>query len=185
MGGPKALLAGPGGRPLVELALGALRAAGASALCVSVAHPGADSSLATVVAGLGAQLVTDRGPRQGPLGGLEAALASAPTDWTLVVACDMPRLDAGLLRRIARAALEAGPLTNAVVPRVDGRAQPLHAAYRRRCVAAVRAALDADRLRLTELVESLDPLWLDLPRDASFDNWNTPDDLRLQDSEEY
>jgi molybdopterin-guanine dinucleotide biosynthesis protein A len=174
MGGPKALLPGPGGRPLVELALVALRAAGAGALRVSVASSGDDAALASVITPFGALVVPDRGPRQGPLGGLEAALACAPTEWVLVVACDMPHLDAALLRRIACLALDPTLDRSAVVPRVDGRAQPLHAAYHRRCLAPVRAALDAGDLRLTDVVAALDPEWLDLPRSASFDNWNTP-----------
>lgn len=174
MGGPKAFLAGPDGRPLIDVALGALRTAGATSLTIAAR---AAAPFEATCAAHGASVVLDRSPDLGPLAGLEAALRGAPTDWVLAVACDMPRLDAALLRRIAETAL-AHPDASAVVPRVDGRAEPLHAAYHRRALPVIAAALDATRLRLTDLVASLDPVWLDLAPSASFDNWNAPDDVR-------
>ncbi len=172
MGRPKAWLPGPDGRPLIEVALDALRAAGARALLVSARD-------ATPFAGLtGAPpVVLDREGDLGPLAGLEAALRGAPTDWVLVVGCDMPHLDPSLLRRIAETALSAAPEVVAVVPRVSGRAEPLHAAYHRRALPRVTSALDARALRVGDLLASLDPVWLDLPPSASFVNWNTPGDV--------
>ncbi len=172
MGRPKAWLPGADGRPLVELALDALRAAGAREVVVAARDDAAPfARLAPAPA-----VVLDRGQDLGPLAGLEAALRATTRAWVLVVACDMPHLDPALLRRIADAALRARPGTLAVVPRVDGRAQPLHAAYHRGALPLVGAALDARALRLMDLVRALDPLWLDLPPSASFSNWNTPED---------
>lgn len=173
MGRPKAWLPGPDGRPLVEVALAALRAAGCREVLVAARDPAPFSALVPPPG-----VVLDRAPGLGPLAGLEAALRAAPTAWVLAVACDMPHLDPALLRRIAEAALGAAPPCAAVVPRVDGRAQPLHAAYHRRALPRVTAALEARALRLVDLAASLDALWLDLPRSPSFENWNTPDDVR-------
>jgi molybdopterin-guanine dinucleotide biosynthesis protein A len=172
MGRPKAWLPGPGGRPLVVTAFEALRAAGAREVLVAARDDAAPfARLAPALA-----VVLDRGHDLGPLAGLEAALRATTTDWVLVVACDMPHLDPALLRRIADAALSAPSGTLAVVPTVEGRAQPLHAAYHRDAVRLVAAALDARALRLMDLVRALDPLWLDLAPSASFANWNTPED---------
>lgn len=179
MGGPKAFLCTPDGRALVDVALDALRDAGASALAIAARDA---APFAGTCAAHGASVVLDRTPSRatglGPLAGFEAALEAAATAWTLVVACDMPRLDPALLRRIATTALAQGDGALAVVPRVEGRAQPLHAAYHRRALPIVSAALDAGRLRVSDLVAALDPLWLDLPPDASFVNWNTPEDRK-------
>ncbi|MCO5167756.1 MAG: molybdenum cofactor guanylyltransferase [Planctomycetes bacterium] len=171
MGGPKAFLPAPDGRPLVEAALDALRAAGAREVLVAAREAAPFLVLVPPV-----EVVLDRGPDLGPVAGLEAALRRTTTDWVLVVACDMPRLDPGVLRRVAEAAQgSAGRL--AVVPRAGDRLEPLHAAYHRHALPRVTAALDEGRLRLTEVVAALDPLVLDVPAGPSFDNWNRPADV--------
>lgn len=170
MGGPKAFLPGPDGRPLVAVALDALRAAGAREVLVAARDAAPFAALEPAV-----EVILDRGPGLGPVAGLEAALRRTTTDWTLVVACDMPRLEPALLRRLALEAL-ADPGRLAVVPRVGGRLEPLHAAYHRRAQPLVTAALDAGRQRLGEVVAALDPRVLDLPPGPSFDNWNRPED---------
>lgn len=176
MGGPKAFLPGPDGRPLVAVALDALRAAGAREVLVAARDAAPFAALEPRV-----EVVLDRGPDAGPgaalgpVAGLEAVLRRIRTDWALVVACDMPRLDPALLRRLALAAL-ASPGRLAVVPRAGGRLEPLHAAYHRGALPLVTAALDAGRQRLGDLVAALDPLVLDLPQGPSFDNWNRPED---------
>lgn len=172
MGRPKAWLPAPDGRPLVVVALDALRAAGARDVLVSARDAAPFSSLTPPPT-----VVLDRARDLGPLAGIEAGLRVTTTDWVLVVACDMPHLDPALLRRVAEAALGAAPTCAAVVPRVSGRAEPLHAAYHRRALPRVQAALDARALRLTDLLAALDARWLDLPPSASFVNWNTPGDV--------
>lgn len=172
MGRPKAWLASPDGRPLVVSALDALRGAGARDLLVSARDAAPFASLTPPPT-----VVLDRADDLGPLAGIEAALRAATTDWVLVVACDMPHLDPALLRRVAVTALAAPSTCSAVVPRVAGRAEPLHAAYHRRGLTRVQAALDARALRLMDLLAALDPVWLDVPPSASFANWNAPDDL--------
>src|SRR5689334_20794921 len=74
-----------------------------------------DEVLVVVADGAGwneprARLIVDRRPGMGPLAGLEAALAEGDV---FAVACDMPYLDAAVVRQIA-----AG--TGTVVPRIEG-----------------------------------------------------------------
>src|SRR5262245_62803706 len=49
----------------------------------------------------GLRIVVDRVSDKGPLGGLDAALAAARDHTVIVVACDMPFVDAALLRYLA------------------------------------------------------------------------------------
>src|SRR5579859_7301515 len=111
-----------------------------------------------------ARLLVDRRPGQGPLAGLETALAEGDV---FAVACDMPFLDAGLVRQIA-----AGP--GNVVPRVGGAPQPLHARYAASVLPMVTRQLDAGRLRMMDLLAALDVTWLDLPAQRALTNLNYP-----------
>jgi molybdopterin-guanine dinucleotide biosynthesis protein A/rhodanese-related sulfurtransferase len=111
------------GRPLVVTVTAALRGAGAGA----VRAVGGD---AANLIGLGIDPVEDRWPGDGPLGGIATALGRAGRfDLVAVLACDLPGATAAGVRRIVTA-LDAAPLAGVAVPVVDGRREPLFAAWR-------------------------------------------------------
>ena len=121
----------------------------------------------------GARLVTDLHPGAGPLAGLESALAATKADALLVFACDLPFLDAALVT-----ALRDAPAGDAVVARLDGKAQPLAARYARSILPRVQRRLSRDKLRMLDLVAELDPAWLDFPAGTrALFNVNTPEEL--------
>jgi len=129
----------------------------------------------------GVLVVADAFPGAGPLGGICTGLRHAATDVAVVVGCDLPFLSARLLRFL----LGLVPGFGAVVPRLaDGRAQPLHAVYRRSCLAEMERHLSAGRLSIWRVLEELSTRYvgeqecraLD-PDLLSFFNLNTPDDL--------
>ena len=66
----------------------------------------------------GVRILPDRWPQQGPLGGIATALQALPGEAVLVVGCDMPFLNAALLRYL----IALAPEYDAVVVRVDGEA---------------------------------------------------------------
>jgi molybdenum cofactor guanylyltransferase len=74
---------------------------------------------------LDATLVRDSFPGTGPLGGLHAGLTRTEHDAVIVVACDMPFIDAEVIALMASAFNGC----DAFVPRVDGRLHPIHAVY--------------------------------------------------------
>ncbi|MDP6300946.1 MAG: molybdenum cofactor guanylyltransferase [SAR202 cluster bacterium] len=124
--------------------------------------------------------VTDVFPDKGALGGIYSGLSAAETDWCIVVACDMPFLSLPLLRRI----LNERHGHDAVVPYLDDRPEPTHAAYSRSCLPHIKSRLDADELKIASFfgdvriarlrqseVEAIDPDRL------SFFNVNTQADL--------
>ena len=92
----------------------------------------------------GARWIPDRYTGKGPLAGLHAGLAEARHDLIVAVGCDMPFLNGLLLVLLLRVAEEDRQLYQAVVPRVGGRLQPLHAVYHRSC------ARQAEELLATE-----------------------------------
>lgn len=128
---------------------------------------------------LDARIVTDEIPEQGPLGGLYSGLRAAVAETAFVTACDVPFLSADL------AALLVGRLgaASAVVPRFDGRLQPLHAAYRCAVADVFRRRIAAGELRTIEATMTLDPLIVEEeeirgfdPEGLSFRNLNFPED---------
>lgn len=128
----------------------------------------------------GLPMYGDLFPGKGSLGGLYTALHHSGTAWTLCVACDMPFLNPALLRDLLAQATDG----DAVVPRVDGRPQSLHAVYHRGCMGAMREALDRDELKIQRVFARLDVRYVDEARLTTFDptlrsfmNVNTPDEL--------
>lgn len=114
------------------------------------------------------------------LRGLVGALESATSERVLVVATDLPKLDADLLL-----ALTAWPESDIVVPTDEYGDHPLCAIYRREvCSAIARENLESGRLSLRDLLSrvetarvSLEELGVaDLGRDL-LTNVNTPDEL--------
>ena len=117
---------------------------------------------------------------QGPLAGLEAALPQIAHDLAVAVACDMPFLQPDLLRAVAETCSDVA----IAMPRIDGVAQPLLAAYRPAIVPHATRLLDNGdgRIRaLLPLVEhrilNIEELRVHDPELQSFTNVNRPEDL--------
>jgi molybdopterin-guanine dinucleotide biosynthesis protein A len=95
---------------------------------------------------LGLELALDGGADGGPLAGLLAGLEASATEWTAVLACDMPRADAGVLRELLERA-ERDSL-DACLLEIERGTQPMFAVYRRTCLQPVRDALEAGERRM-------------------------------------
>ena len=128
-------------------------------------------------------VVEDVYPNHGPLGGIHAALRSSSSDQNLVLAIDMPLLQAPLLSLLLERANESGAIVT--VPHLAGGWQPLCAVYRREFADAAERALQADSNKIDPLfadvtlaeINEQDLSWLGFTADA-FRNLNTPEDLR-------
>jgi len=88
--------------------------------------------------------IADDKAEQGPLGGLATGLRRVE-GWALAVAGDMPFVSPSVCKHLIGLADQE---CDAVVVVVDGRAQPLHALYHRRCLPAVVQSLAAGALRM-------------------------------------
>ncbi len=117
---------------------------------------------------------------RGPLAGLEAALPLIRHDLAVAVACDMPLLQPALLRAVADACADV----EIAMPRIDGVAQPLLAAYRPAILPQATSLLDQGDGRIRALLPLVKHRILDAdelrrydPDLDSFTNINRPDDL--------
>src|SRR5262245_60041690 len=128
---------------------------------------------------LGLPVHLDRVPNAGVLGGIYTALEVAAADRVLVIACDLPFLDGGLLRLLVE---RAGGGDGAWV-RTDRGVEPLLACYQRAAAARLRERIDAGMFKASDLgdvLKMIDVTTEDVARFGSPDrlltNLNTPDD---------
>lgn len=123
-----------------------------------------------------ARRITDRVPRAGPLGGLDAGLAEATTPWVLAVACDMPHLTTDVLRAVIEARRPSLDVVVGSTP--DGRLQPLCACYLRTVLPTIQRQLVQKHYALHSLLSHLKLLTVHVPTEA-LRNMNSPEDLVL------
>jgi molybdenum cofactor guanylyltransferase len=167
MGSDKALLE-VGGDPLVARVAGVL-----SQVCGDVRLVGDPARYGH----LGLVVTADEFPGQGPVAGIETALRVTETTWNLVVACDMPALNASILEELFAADVDCA------VPRYpDGRIEPLCVVYHRRCHAVLRKALESGVRRVKDVFDQIEAnlalRYVAVSCPEPFTNLNTPEDLR-------
>lgn len=181
MGRDKALLKLDDGKTMVGRAVGVLEAVLDEVIVVAPRR--------RQYSDLEVPRIADLRPGLGPLGGLHAALVHASGRSVFVLACDLPRVTADLVRWV----LDAGALGDieeyrgsggmARVVRDRHGPQPLCGLYSGACLPVVERALDQRRLSARGLLENLKTDYLDLDSGASWyeprllANANTPQDV--------
>jgi molybdopterin-guanine dinucleotide biosynthesis protein A len=125
--------------------------------------------------------VPDRSTGQGPLGGIDAALRHAPTEFTFITGCDMPFLSPAVLRFLASRAHGC----DLVIPCGPNGLEPLCAIYGKGCLPFVEEGLTAGQRNVFHLIDRVHALIVPAveiatvdPEFLSFLNVNTPDDYR-------
>ncbi len=128
----------------------------------------------------GVRTAADIYPGHGSLGGIFTGLSAARGDYGIVVACDMPFLNTGLLQFM----VDLAPDFDVVVPRVDGRPEPLHAIYSKSCLEPIESRLKRQDLKIALFFEEVRVAYVDEedidlfdPERLSFFNVNTQQDL--------
>ena len=125
------------------------------------------------------RIVPDDRPGLGPLGGIYTALGAASTACVFVMACDMPFVQASLVRYL----LSLAGAYDIVVPRSERGTEQLHAVYTRACLPAVATCLDAGALAIASLYNRARTYVMEPDEWAPYDplhlsliNVNTPED---------
>ncbi len=126
------------------------------------------------------EIVEDELEGLGPLGGIVTAMGHAKYEHLLILACDVPEVNAKLLEKIKFHFPLDG---DALVPRHEKFVEPLVAGYHRRCAEPFTELLSKGVLRMTEALAAVRAHFLDIvpgqdgwPEDL-FRNVNGPDDL--------
>ena len=122
--------------------------------------------------------VPDVYPGAGSIAGLHAGLNASGTGRIFVAACDMPFLNADLIRLLCQNAEEY----DAVVPlNRSGRREPLHALYAKSALGAMEQAILSGDKSIVKLLDRLttrfvtNDLFCSIPgAEESFRNLNTP-----------
>ncbi len=124
-----------------------------------------------------ARVVTDRLDRRGPLTGIYSGLSSSGSEYNVVVACDMPFLNAGLLSYL----MELAPGYDAVVPAFGELTEPLHAVYSKRLLPVLEERIRDDERRIQGIFGRANVRYVTEkeisrfdPERRSFINLNTP-----------
>lgn len=129
-----------------------------------------------------AEIVVDIYPGKGPLAGIYTGLLASELPYSIVVACDMPFLSVELLRYL----IELSEGFDAVIPRLEeGKIEPLHAVYSRKCINTIRAELECDHLKISQTLDILRVRYVErkeyhrfAPQLLSFFNINSLADLK-------
>jgi molybdopterin-guanine dinucleotide biosynthesis protein A len=122
---------------------------------------------------LGLEVVPDRIPGAGPLGGIDTALSLGRAEWNLIVACDLPLARADLLRSLVEQARKSRDVC--VIPYTD-RPEPLCAVYSLRVASAIRKAVDAGVRKVLQALDGLEVEWRPTPDCRQLMNVNTVQD---------
>lgn len=120
--------------------------------------------------------IVDRYDDLGPVAGILSALESFPDkDW-LVVACDLPNLDAPTLSYLEKHRSVEQPFT-AYRSSYDNLPEPLCAIYSANSADLIRDFVEQGLICPRKMLIRSDTLLLQQPNPGALDNVNTPDDL--------
>ncbi len=131
---------------------------------------------------LGVRVVVDLIPGRAALGGLFTGLHYAGNERVFAAASDMPWINPAAIRIV----LDRSGSGDIVIPELDGKLQPMHAAYSKNCLATIKVLLETEHLKVQDLCRSPNLQVQKIPRSVfsavdpdlrSFFNINTPEDL--------
>jgi len=125
--------------------------------------------------------VPDIYPGHGSIAGIHAALTASGTERIFVTACDMPYLDAGVIRAQAAFLGEEAVL----VPESEGGLEPLHSFYTKAALPVIEEFLNAGQRRILDIFPLLTAHIIPAAEVAKFApgfkpfrNVNTPEDYQ-------
>ncbi|HEY6453457.1 MAG TPA: NTP transferase domain-containing protein [Steroidobacteraceae bacterium] len=160
---------GYGGRPQLARAMEILRPQVAGAFVSVRAEQQHDPQRAAY------DTIADLQPGLGPLAGIQAALRAHPDKAWLVLACDLPFLEAGTLRHLIERRAPAR-LATAFRSRFDGLPEPLCAIYEPASRASIEDWIAQGQRCPRAWAAHSDVELLDLPEPRALDNVNTVDE---------
>jgi molybdopterin-guanine dinucleotide biosynthesis protein A len=166
-----------GGKILLERVLDALSLFKGEIILVTSGH----SSLPELEKYPQVKIVKDIYPNRGSLGGIYTGMFFSKAFYNLVVACDMPFLNYGLLKYMT----EIAQGYDLAAFREGTRFEPLHAVYTKDCLVPLKMLLERENIRIFEILSYVTARYLTLKEIEKFDhahlsffNVNYEDDLQ-------
>ena len=171
MGSDKAALVHPDGRTLLRRCHDLLREAGCETIAISLRH---DQQIPVGLDGV--EIVRDpEGASLGPIAGIVAGMRLDPAaDW-LVLACDLPRLDAATLAHLVESK-QADEKFLAYRSEFDGLPEPLCTLYSQAALPVLEQAQADDFRCPRKILIRNDCRLLEPVTPRALDNANTPED---------
>jgi len=87
----------------------------------------------------------------GPLGGLYTGLLASGTLYNFMIACDMPFIKQELIEFIV-SEIDG---SDVVIPKRNGRPEPLCAIYSKRCIGNIKEQLDKNNFKMTDFIRNM------------------------------
>ena len=109
----------------------------------------------------------------GPLAGIYTVMSQYNSEWYLVAPCDTPFIKAAVFQKLA------GYLNTpyeAVVPIVNGKTEPLAAAYHQKTKKVIKSLLEQKKLSVKELLGQIKVKYVKFDEEKLFLNINTKED---------
>lgn len=113
----------------------------------------------------------------GPLIGFAQALTQVNAEWVLLLACDLPYLQAEILQNWAKALNQVLPEISAALPQGEKGWEPLCGFYRTDCLANLQAAIAQGDRSFQRWLTQISVQALPLSDRRLLFNCNTPEDL--------
>ena len=137
------------------------------------------------IEGVQAPIYKDMFPYRSPVVGIATALLHAETEYVFVVACDMPFIS----RKVLEFMIGEARGEDIVIPRTKAGYEPLHAIYRRSCLAPMLYLMEKEKLGVINVLPYVSAKILEdesvfsVDGHSIFTNINTVDDLKMVASE--
>lgn len=172
MGADKAFLK-IGNQPLIKSQIGLLRKIFKKIIIVT-------NSLPKYRGYKGIKIIPDIIPHRGPLGGIYSGLVASSSTYNFVVACDMPFINASLIRYM----IKNRDNYDVLIPRVDKKYHPLFGVYSKNCIPIMEKTISKDKLNVSSIFPKVKTGFISRQEIERFDklllslvNINTKEDL--------
>jgi molybdenum cofactor guanylyltransferase len=124
---------------------------------------------------LGFEVIPDKVPGYGPIMGIVSVLEASDHDVNVVIACDMPNIDATFLRRLIR---ECEGYEGAVPVTGAWLLEPMCAAYHKNILETFRDAVAAGEKKISDVLQRCNIHFIEVGDDKPFRNINTKEDYQ-------
>jgi len=121
----------------------------------------------------GVKVVPDEVAGKGPLVGIASAVRVSRNETNFVIACDVPEVDIGLVRRLVRESKNF----DAVVPRTGtSKYEPLFAVYKKSTLDAIDESIGLGNYKILDPLEKCKVNFVELSKAEEIKNFNTMDE---------